>query len=107
MAWMRVWLGAELRRHWRRQVVLALCIGVAAGAVVTLAAASRRTATLYDRFERTHGVAQAEISDSDLDGAQLEALGRAPGVESAGAYAPLFFAPDRPNVLPGQDAVVF
>ena len=41
---------AELRSRWRAWVGLAIVVGLAAGAVLLLAAGSRRTGSAYDRF---------------------------------------------------------
>jgi hypothetical protein len=43
-------LRSELRTRWRPWLVLALLIGVAAGAAVAAAAGARRTETAYPRF---------------------------------------------------------
>jgi hypothetical protein len=104
----RVWLGAEVRRHWRRQLALALCMGIAAAVVLSVVAGSRRTASAYERYERAHGVTTVEINPSGsirLD--ELRALGRGRDVEAAGSYIPLFAAPRIRGVIPGADFVVF
>src|SRR5262245_12891212 len=108
MALARVWLAAELRRHWRRQLALALCLGLAAAVVLCVVAGSRRTASAYARYDRAQGLPNVEISAAgSLPLDELHALGRGRGVEVAGSYAPLFAAPQRDDVIPGVNFVVF
>ncbi len=49
-----IWTRATglVRRSWRATVVLALLAGLAAGVAMTMVAAGRRTATVFDRFAR-------------------------------------------------------
>jgi hypothetical protein len=105
VALIRLWLGAELRRRWRTQVVLALLIGVVGAVILTVGAGARTTASAYDSFKKRQAIPDVEMdSVSEKGRAAVVAL---PGVKAASAYSALFAAPAREGVLPGQDMVAF
>lgn len=105
MGVVRLWLGAELRRRWRVQVVLALLIGVVGAVVLTVAAGARETSSAYRQF-----LSRQRISDAQFDSLQPDArdgVAALPGVRASGTYAPLFLAPTKQDALPGQDFLMF
>jgi hypothetical protein len=105
MGVVRLWLGAELRRRWRVQVVLALLIGIVGAVVLTVAAGARETSSAYSRF-----LSRQRISDAQFDSLQPDAragVAALPGVRTAGTYAPLFLAPTQQDAMPGQDFLMF
>jgi hypothetical protein len=91
-----VWLRAraDLRRRVLGWVALALLIGVAGGAAISVAAAARRTDTAYQRFLATSSPSDASITEStdfltkNLDLDQVAAL---PEVERSARASFLFF----------------
>ena len=105
MGVLRLWLGAELRRRGRTQVALALLVGVVGAVVLTVAAGARTTSSAYERFISRQAIPEVEF-DSLKDDAR-EAVVHLPGVRTAGAFSPLFAAPAREGVLPGQDFIMF
>jgi hypothetical protein len=102
---LRLWLGAELRRRWRSQVVLALLIGVVGAVVLTVGAGARATSSAYGSFVSRQAIPDAEFDSLKPDA--REGVAHLPGVRAAGAYAPLFVAPNREGVFPGQDFIMF
>jgi hypothetical protein len=55
---------AELRSRWQAWLGLGLLLGVAAGAVMALAAGARRTdSAYYDRFLESHNPCDVIVSD--------------------------------------------
>src|SRR5437660_1627862 len=102
----RLWLGVELRRHWRRHAALALIVGIVGAVGLATAAGARRTSSSYQRDADAQVIPELEVQ-TQLDHAGLQALGTLPGVKSAGAYAPFFAAPTGRDLIPGQDFVVF
>ncbi|HEV3354295.1 MAG TPA: hypothetical protein VG076_15300, partial [Acidimicrobiales bacterium] len=105
MGVIRLWLGAELRRRWRVQVVLALLIGVVGTVALSVAVGARATSSAYGRF-----LTKQAISDAQFDSLQTDArngVAHLPGVKTAGQYAPLFVAPNKQNAVPGQDFLMF
>ena len=105
MSVLRLWLGAELRRRWRSQLLLAALVGAVGAAVLTVGAGARATSSAYDRFTSRQAVPDAEFDS--LTPEARETVARLRGVRAAGAYAPLFAAPAREGVFPGQDFIVF
>ncbi|HET7489645.1 MAG TPA: FtsX-like permease family protein [Acidimicrobiales bacterium] len=105
MTLVRLWLGSELRRRWRSHLALLVVIGAVGGIVLALSAGARRTAAAYDAFLTDRAVPDAEF-DNLPPGVRAD-IARVRGVRAAGSYAPLFAAPDRKDVLPGQDFLVF
>jgi FtsX-like permease family len=76
---------AELRTHWRAWVGLSLAVGVAAGAVLALAAGARRTASAYPRLvaaERPPQVNSMALEGVGAHGATIDpaAVARLPQV---------------------------
>jgi len=65
-----VWIRfrAELRTRWRAWLGLALLVGLAAGAVMTLAAGARRTDSAYSRFLRAQNAYDVVIVNYPEDG---------------------------------------
>jgi ABC-type lipoprotein release transport system permease subunit len=54
---------AEWRSRWRAWLGLGLLLGLAAGAVLALAAGARRTDSAYDRFLESHNAYDVMVSD--------------------------------------------
>lgn len=88
MVWYR--FRAELRTRWRAWLGLGLLIGVAAAAVLALAAGARRTDTAYTRFTRwAHAMdvgAQCSLEGVNVDepgACDIGRLGRLPQVTAA------------------------
>jgi hypothetical protein len=105
VALVRLWVGAQMRRHWRAQVGLALLLGVVGAVVLTTGAGARATASAYNRF-----LSRQVIPDAELDGLSDEAAAAAahlPGVDASARYSVLFAAPARPGVGAGRDFIVF
>ncbi len=94
----RMVAGHELRVHWRRFVVLALLVGLAGAVMLAAAAGARRTATVFDRFQRFTSSADLELDSAPATPAQLRRLRAVPGVA---AVAPLaaygLVIPDAPD----------
>jgi len=59
-----VWLRAELRRRWRRQLALALLVGLVGGVVLVCAAGARRTVSAHDRFAAAQALPDIELQAS-------------------------------------------
>jgi putative ABC transport system permease protein len=59
---------AELRSRWRAWLGLGLLVGLAAGAVMALAAGGRRTDSAYARFLDRHDGSDVMVFDFDLPG---------------------------------------
>src|SRR5688500_10937350 len=57
---------AELRRRWSSLVALALVAGLAAGVAMGLAAAARRTESVYDRFLERQRAADVFMASDDF-----------------------------------------
>jgi len=68
MALVRLWVGAQVRRHWRAQAALALLVGIFGAVVLATGAGARATATAYDRY-----LARQAIPDVELDGVANDA----------------------------------
>ncbi|HKY14583.1 MAG TPA: ABC transporter permease [Microthrixaceae bacterium] len=76
---------ANLRRRWRRVVMLVLLVGAAGGFAVGLAIGANRTSTALDRFEEATDSADVELlvlARPSVD--QLAALRSTPGVAAVG-----------------------
>ena len=78
--------GFELRRRWRRVVLLAILVGIVGALVLSTMAGARRTRSALDRFNASSRSAELEVTVGDPTAAQLEAFGRVKGVA---AFAPL------------------
>lgn len=76
----------EVRRRWRRVVVLTLVVGVVGAVVLSTVAGARRSETSLARFNTSSRTADLELTVGDPTPAQLRALGAVAGVES---FAPL------------------
>ena len=105
MGVLRVWLGAELRRRWRVQVVLALLIGVVGAVILTVAAGARATSSSYGRFLSKQAISDVQVDNLDRD--VSASIAHLPGVKASGLYGPMFVAPNRGNAVPGQDFLLF
>lgn len=106
----RLWYGAEMRRHWRRHLTLTLLVAFVGAAVLTCLAAARRTDTAFERYASAHGVPQLEVytgSEPKKAPAAARAIESVPGVALTGRVNNLFAAPDRPELVPGDDFLVF
>ena len=109
MAVSRLWCRAEYRQRWVQHLTVAVLIGFVGAAVLTCAAAARRTNSAYARFLDAQSIAHVEASLADGDDlaaitAKLRAI---EGVEAVGAYDALFVAPNREDILPGQNFMIF
>lgn len=79
---------AELRARWRAWLVLAVLLGIAAGAVMTAAAGARRSSSAFDRWlaaSNTHDVEVQIVEEAPED--TLERVAELPQVASAGRFA--------------------
>src|SRR5438552_3735771 len=79
---------AEVRRRWRRVVVLALVVGVVGAVVLSAAAGARRSETALARFNASSRSADVQILVGDSVSptpSQLRALARVRGVASFAA----------------------
>src|SRR5436305_953893 len=97
VALLRLWLGAEVRRHWRGHVALALIMGVVGAVALATGAGARATASSYDRFLTRQAVPDVEMDS--LPPPARDAVAHLPDVKATGAYAALFAAPSRPDVV--------
>ena len=91
-----VWLRfrSELRRQSRPWIVLAVVVGVAAGAVLALVAGARRTDSAYSRFLTGHAPADLLIGESSDFGitqkADLDAIAALPQVADSARASTIF-----------------
>lgn len=77
---------AELRSRWRAWLTLMLLAGVAAGLVMAMGAASRRTASTYDRFLAATNAADAYVGTGFFAGdesLELDRIARLPQVAAS------------------------
>ena len=102
----RLWTGAELRRRWLRQLALAILVAFIGGVVLTCVAAARRTDSSPSRYLETQAIPEFETS-IDTDSAAVPGIvseiERASGVRAVGLWNGLYAAPDRDDLIPGQD----
>jgi ABC-type antimicrobial peptide transport system permease subunit len=82
----RMLAGFEIRRRWRRVVVLTLLVGVVGAVVLSSVAGARRSESALARFNASSRAANLELTVGDATAAQLRAFGGVEGVES---FAPL------------------
>jgi ABC-type antimicrobial peptide transport system permease subunit len=83
----RMLAGFEMRRRWRRVVVLTLLVGVVGTVVLASVAGARRTESALARFNASSRASNLELTVGDATDAQLQAFG---GVEGVEAFAPLY-----------------
>jgi ABC-type antimicrobial peptide transport system permease subunit len=83
----RMLAGFEIRRRWRRVVVLTLLVGVVGAVVLSSVAGARRSESALARFNASSRAANLELTVGDATAAQLRAFGGVEGVES---FAPLY-----------------
>jgi hypothetical protein len=76
----------EIRRRWRRVVVLTLLVGAVGAIVLSTVAGARRTGSALVRFNASSRSADLELFVGDATPAQLHAFG---GVKGVQAFAPL------------------
>jgi ABC-type lipoprotein release transport system permease subunit len=76
---------AEIRRHWKSAVYLALLVGIVGAAVIATAAGARRTATSLSRFNAESGSASIRVVAA---GATQEQLARFRAKRDVVAVAP-------------------
>jgi putative ABC transport system permease protein len=86
MGAVRMLAGFEIRRRWRRVVLLTLLVGVIGAVVLATVAGARRTSTALNRFTASSRTASLELQVGDATPAELRAFEHAPGVA---AIAPL------------------
>src|SRR5205823_13475234 len=82
----RLLAGFELRRRWRRRVVLALLVGVVGAVVLSAVAGARRTGSALRRFNASSRAGDLELLVGDATPSQLQAFAGVDGVDS---FAPL------------------
>ena len=85
MGAVRLVVGCDLRRRWRRVVLLAMLIGLVGGTSMSVAAGARRTGTALTRFRRSSGAADLEIDGGAPTVGQRRALERIPQVAAIGS----------------------
>jgi hypothetical protein len=105
----RLWCRAEYRQRWFQYVTVALLIGFVGAAVLTCAAAARRTNSAYPRYLRTQFIpdVEASLAESANLATVAKQVRAIEGVQAVGAYDALFAAPNRDGILPGQNFMVF
>jgi ABC-type lipoprotein release transport system permease subunit len=105
----RLWCRAEYRRSWFQYVIVALLIGCVGAAVLTCVAAARRTDSAFDRYVEAQAIPALEsgVADPSQSAKVAADVAKLPGVRTVGVYDAVFAAPDRPDVLPGDDFLVF
>jgi ABC-type lipoprotein release transport system permease subunit len=89
-------LRAELRDRWRRWLGLAALVGIAAGAVMTLAAAARRTDSAYGRFLHDQRAYDVVVVNYEEDGTAIydfDEIAALPMVRDAARAAYEYAAP--------------
>lgn len=97
--WLR--LGAELRMRWRAWLGLSLLVGLAAGAVMGLAAGARRTDSAYPRFLQAHNAYDVLVVNYPEDGTAVydfDELARLPQVSEAARAVFQYFTFDTANL---------
>ncbi len=82
----RMLVGFETRRRWRRVAVIAVLVGVVGAVVLSSAAGARRSASALARFNAKSRSGELELTVGDPTVAQLRAFSAVAGVE---AFAPL------------------
>ena len=97
----------DLRRRWRRVVVLTLIVGAVGAFTLATAAGARRTSSSLSRFKVDSRSADIEL-DGEASPAQLSQLSRVPGVAAIGTFRAygivLPAAPDFENIGAPADA---
>src|SRR5258706_6958975 len=78
----RMLAGLEIRRRWRRVVVLTLLVGVVGAVVLSSAAGARRSDSALARFNASSRSANLELTVGHPTAAQLRAFGGVEGVDS-------------------------
>ena len=86
MGAVRMVAGGEIRRRWKRVVVLVLLVGVVGAVVLSIVAGARRSESALARFNASSRAGDLELTVGDPTASQLRAFGRVAGVE---AFAPL------------------
>src|SRR4051812_712117 len=75
--------GRDLRRRWRRVVLVAVLAGATGALTLAMAAGARRTSSALDRFQHDTRSADIEL-DGEPTAAQLRALTQVRGVAAVG-----------------------
>ena len=78
----RMLAGFEIRRRWRRVVVLTLLVGVLGAVVLSTVAGARRSESALTRFQASSRAGDLELTVGDVTAAQLRAFEGVEGVES-------------------------
>jgi hypothetical protein len=98
---------AELRLRWRARLGLGLLVGLAAGAVMALAAGAWRTDSEYARFLETHNAYDVTVFDFSVPGSPgvggFDKIRALPSVEDSAA-GELGVIPLGRSHVPGQIA---
>src|SRR5258706_4586838 len=78
----RMVAGLEIRRGWKRVVVLTFLVGVVGAVVLSSAAGARRSDSALARFNASSRSANLELTVGHPTAAQLSAFGDVEGVEA-------------------------
>ena len=78
----RMLAGFEIRRRWRRVVVLTLLVGVVGAVVLSTVAGARRSESALARFNASSRAANLELTVGDATPSQLREFRAVAGVES-------------------------
>ena len=82
MGAVRMLAGFEIRRRWRRVVVLTLLVGVVGAVVLSTVAGARRSESALARFNASSRAADLELTVGDPTPSQLKAFASVDGVDS-------------------------
>ena len=82
MGAVRMLAGFEIRRRWRRVVVLTLLVGVVGAVVLSTVAGARRSESALARFNASSRSANLELTVGDPTASQLRAFAGVKGVDS-------------------------
>jgi hypothetical protein len=87
---------ADLRRHWRGTIAVALLVALVGGVTLAALAGARRSASSLRRFQEASRASDFQFVVSGYTPAQLARLRRAPGVDGVGIVELLFVGPKSP-----------
>src|SRR3954468_23142888 len=84
---------ADLRRHWRGTIAVALLVALVGGVTLAALAGARRSASSLRRFEEASRSSDFQFEVSAYTPAQLAKLRSSPGVDGVGVVETLFIGP--------------
>ena len=84
---------ADLRRHWRGTIAVALLVALVGGVTLAALAGARRSASSLRRFEEASRSSNFQFAVSAYTPAQLAKLRSSPGVDGVGVVDLLFVGP--------------